>query len=129
MNSSRMRPCLAKFGRAQTRIASVARMSDARAVPKKLPPETRNAAWIGDAVLSLYVREWLLREHGVMDGERLTAFTSNQFLSAFGNPTEVEAAIGRIYERDGLAAAFAEIESRLLPLFLTQEKRRARQRK
>lgn len=104
-------------------------MSDARAVSKKLPPETRNAAWIGDAVLSLYVREWLLREQGTMDGERLTAFTSNQFLSAFGNPTEVEAAIGRVYERDGLAAAFAEIEARLLPLFLAQEKRRARQRK
>ena len=96
---------------------------------KKLPPETRNAAWIGDAVLSLYVREWLLREHGAMDGERLVAFTSNQFLSAFGNPTEVEAAIGRIYERDGLAAAFADIETRLLPLFLAQEKKRSRQRK
>ncbi len=36
--------------------------------------------------------------------------------------------IGRIYERDGLAAAFADIETRLLPLFLVQEKRRARQR-
>jgi hypothetical protein len=95
---------------------------------KKLPADVRNAAWIGDAVLSLFVREWILRHHGVMDGERLTAFTSNQFLAAFGNATEVEAGIGRIYERDGLAAAFAEIESKLLPLFLTQERRRARQR-
>jgi dsRNA-specific ribonuclease len=98
-------------------------------MPKKPSPETRNAAWIGDAVLSLYVREWILREHRAMDGERLTAFTSNQFLSAFGNPTEVEADIGRIYEKDGLAAAFADIESRLLPLFLAQEKRRTRQRR
>jgi len=96
---------------------------------KKLPAEVRNAAWIGDAVLSLYVRAWILREHGAMDGERLTAFSSNQFLSAFGNPTEVEAGIGRIYERDGLAAAFADIEARLLPVFLAQEKRRARERR
>ena len=96
---------------------------------KKLSAEIRNAAWIGDAVLSLYVRAWILREHGGMDGERATAFSSNQFLSAFGNPTEVEAGIGRIYERDGLAAAFADIEARLLPVFLAQEKRRARERR
>ena len=97
-------------------------------VPKKPAPESRNAAWIGDAVLSLYVREWILREHGAMDGVKLAAFTSNQFLAAFGNPTEVEAGIGRVYEKDGLAAAFADIESRLLPVFLAQEKRRRRQR-
>lgn len=98
-------------------------------MPKKSSPETRNAAWIGDAVLSLYVREWILREHGAMDGERLTAFTSNHFLSAFGNPTEVEAEIGAVYERDGLAAAFAAIEERLLPVFLAQERRRLRERR
>ena len=98
-------------------------------MPKKLPAEVRNAAWTGDAVLSLFVREWILRESGAMDGERLTAFTSNHFLSALGNPTEVEAGIGRIYERDGLAAAFAEIEAKLLPLFLAQEKRRVRERR
>lgn len=100
-----------------------------RRVPKKLLPETRNAAWIGDAVLSLYVREWLLREHGAMDGERLTAFTSNHFLSTFGNPTEVEAEIGVVYEKEGLAAAFAAIEQRLLPIFLAQERRRSRERR
>jgi hypothetical protein len=98
-------------------------------VPKKPSAETRNAAWIGDAVLSLYVREWILREHRAMDGARLTAFTSNQFLAAFGNPTEVEAGIGRIYEAQGLAAAFREIETKLLPLFLAQERRRARERR
>jgi hypothetical protein len=98
-------------------------------MPKKLPAEVRNEAWIGDAVLSLFVRAWILREHGAMDGERLTAFSSNAFLSAFGNPTEVEAEIGRVYARDGLAAAFAAIEERLLPVFLTQERRRARQRR
>jgi hypothetical protein len=100
-----------------------------RRVPKKPSPETRNAAWIGDAVLSLYVREWILREHGVMDGTRLTAFTSNQFLSAFGNPTEVEAEIGGVYEKDGVAAAFTHIEAKLLPVFLAQERRRLRERR
>ncbi|MDD5199409.1 MAG: ribonuclease III domain-containing protein [Terrimicrobiaceae bacterium] len=97
-------------------------------MPAKLPSDVRSAAWIGDAVLSLFVRGWILREHGAMDGGRLTAFTSNQFLAIFGNPTEVEAGIGRIYERDGLPAAFAEIEAKLLPVFLAQERRRARQR-
>lgn len=98
-------------------------------MPKKLPAEVRNEAWIGDAVLSLFVRSWILREHGAMDGERLTAFSSNAFLSAVGNPTEVEAEIGRVYERDGLSAAFAAIEEKLLPVFLAQEKRRVRQRR
>lgn len=97
-------------------------------MPKKPTPETRQAAWIGDAVLSLCIRAWLLREHGAMDGARLSALTSNQFLALFGNPTEVEAEIGRLYEERGLAAAFAEIETRFLPVFLTHERRRARQR-
>ena len=98
-------------------------------MPKKPTVESRNAAWIGDAVLSLYARAWLLREHGAVDGERLTAFSSNQFLSNFGNPTEVEAEIGRVYEASGLAPAFDYIESRLLPTFLAQERRRARERR
>jgi dsRNA-specific ribonuclease len=97
-------------------------------MPKKPDAATRNDAWIGDAVLSLFAREWILREHGAMDGGRLSAFTSNQFLSAFGNPTAVEAEIGRIYAAQGIEAAFREIESRFLPLFLAQERRRIRQR-
>lgn len=98
-------------------------------MPRKPPPQTRNEAWIGDAVLSLFARQHILRESASMDGEQLARFTSNQFLSAFGNPTEVEAQIGRLYATNGLEAAFAEIETRLLPLFLAQEKRRARQRR
>lgn len=97
-------------------------------MPKKPDAALRNDAWIGDAVLSLFAREWILRDQERMDGDRLAAFTSNQFLSAFGNPTAVEAEIGRLYAAKGLAAAFAEIEARFLPLFLAQEKRRARQR-
>lgn len=98
-------------------------------MPRILPPETHQAAWIGDAVLSLYVRQWILAQTGKTDGAQLTEFTSNQFLALFGNPTEVEAAIGRRYEAEGLAAAFAWIEAELLPTHLARLRRRARQRK
>ncbi|MFY8216223.1 MAG: hypothetical protein ACOVMP_06435 [Chthoniobacterales bacterium] len=91
-------------------------------------PETKNDAWIGDAVLALYVRSWILRESKTTDGERQRAMTSNQFLANFGNPTEVEAEIGRIYRTDGLDAAFQWIESHLIPTFQAQEKRKLRQR-
>ena len=50
--------------------------------------------------------------------------TSNQFLSCFGNPTKVEAELGRIYADQGLPAAFTKIETDLLPLFLKQWKKR-----
>ncbi len=96
---------------------------------RPLPPETHNAAWIGDAVLSLVVRRWILDQTGRTDGKELTALTSNQFLALFGNPTEIEAKIGAIYENDGLPAATAWIESTLLPTYLAQRKRQARQRR
>ena len=48
-------------------------------------------AWLGDAVLALYVREKILREDGVLDGDKYTRMTSNQFLSAWGEPSAVEA--------------------------------------
>ena len=81
-------------------------------------------AWIGDAVLSLYVREKILREDGKLDGEKCVRMTSNQFLAAFAEPSEVEAELGRVYQRDGLAGAFAWIEARLLPKFELQEQKR-----
>jgi len=80
----------------------------------------REAAWIGDAVLALYAREYVLRERGCMDGIWFTHLTSNEFLSAFGNPTGVEAKIGKIYWSEGLAAAHAHIETDYLPLFRKQ---------
>jgi dsRNA-specific ribonuclease len=83
-------------------------------------------AWIGDAVLALYARLKILRDDGRVDGEKCTRLTSNQFLGTFGEPTKVEAEIGRVYERDGLEAAFQWIEARLLPLFERQEANRAR---
>lgn len=77
----------------------------------------RESAWVGDAVLALFAREFVLRERGSMDGEWFTLLTSNDFLSAFGNPTRVEAAIGELYRQQGLAAAFAWMEAELLPHF------------
>ena len=80
----------------------------------------REAAWIGDAVLALFAREFVLRERGCMDGVWFTHLTSNEFLSAFGNPTNVEARIGEIYRSEGLSAAHAHIEKEFLPLFRKQ---------
>jgi len=78
-------------------------------------------AWIGDGVLALFARQWLI-EHRPPGHptELFTALTSNQFLSCFGRPTEVEAAIGRLYLEQGEAAAFADLQARLVPLFLKQ---------
>ncbi len=81
-------------------------------------------AWIGDAVLSLYVREKILREDRKVDGDKCVRMTSNQFLAAFGEPSEVEAELGRVYQLDGLSAAFVWIEARLLPKFEQQEHNR-----
>ena len=77
----------------------------------------RENAWIGDAVLALFARQYVLRERGSMDGEWFTLLTSNDFLSAFGNPTRVEASIGELYENQGLAAAFAWMDAELIPHF------------
>lgn len=86
----------------------------------------RELAWIGDAVLGLFAREWILRTCGRMDSEWFAGMTSNQFLSCFGNPTTVEAAIGSIYQSSGLEAAFDHIEHEFVPLFLKQQKNRER---
>lgn len=83
-------------------------------------------AWVGDAVLALYARRLILRETGAVDAARFERMTSNQFLAALGDPAEVEAEIGRIYEREGLQAAFDMIEGRILPLHQRQEIKRRR---
>ena len=82
--------------------------------------QEREAAWVGDAVLALFAREYVLRERKVMDGEWFTRLTSNDFLSAFGNPTRVEASIGKLYSSGGLEAAFAWMNAELVPLFRKQ---------
>lgn len=61
-------------------------------------------------MLCLYARRAILSAVGAVDGERLQSITSNRFLARFGEPSEVEAEIGRVYEREGLEAAFAWIE-------------------
>ncbi len=86
----------------------------------------REAAWIGDAVLALYARKFVLAERGCMDGVWFTHLTSNEFLSSFGNPTSVEAKIGDIYHAQGLAAAHTYIEETFVPLFRKQVARKIR---
>ena len=98
---------------------------DARAMASPKPPDLtqrlRENAWIGDAVLELYVRSLILRQQGRVDAEMKTRFTCNQFLSCHGDPTAVEAEIGVIYQREGLDAAFTWIRDTLEPLFVKQE--------
>lgn len=81
-------------------------------------------AWIGDTILDLFARSWILKERGTVCGETQRRMTSNQFLSCLGNPTSVEARIGRLYQEEGMEAAFAWIEAEVLPLFKKQEKNR-----
>lgn len=83
-------------------------------------------AWIGDAVLTLHARRRILAETGRIDAESSARMTSNRFLSAFGEPTAVEAIIGRIYFEKGLDAAFAWINEHLVPLFARQQENRLR---
>ena len=82
--------------------------------------QEREAAWVGDAVLALFARQFVLRERQTMDGEWFTRLTSNEFLSAFGNPTRVEAGIGKRYLEGGLEAAFEWMHAELIPLFRKQ---------
>ncbi len=93
--------------------------------PKKVDEDLmreREEAWVGDAVLALYMRKLILKEQGRMDGEMFVRCTSNDFLRNIGNATSVEALIGRIYEEKGLEAAFEWMEFELLPVFRKQEK-------
>ncbi len=86
----------------------------------------RQDAWLGDAVLELYVREWILLRENRVDAEMKRRFTCNEFLNCLGVPTKVEARIGVVYQEQGLQAAFHLIEQELEPLFLKQEAKRKR---
>lgn len=84
----------------------------------------KDDAWVGDAVLGLFAREWLLA-HSELEKqfprqELFARLTSNQFLASFGEPTAVEAKIGRSFKENGLAACFTELEESLIPLFKKQ---------
>jgi dsRNA-specific ribonuclease len=80
-------------------------------------------AWLGDAVLSLYVRSKILREEQVLDGEKCARMTSNRFLGAIGEPTEVEAQIGRLFISGGLDEAYSWIDEHLGPALERQERK------
>ena len=86
----------------------------------------KEEAWIGDAVLGLFAREWILQNQKKMNAEMFSRLTSNHFLNSLGNPTKVEAKIGRIFKQEGLKTASKYIEEEILPLFLKQEKKRIR---
>jgi dsRNA-specific ribonuclease len=94
--------------------------------PKPDLRSVRENAWVGDAVLSLFARRWILETTGVADGEMLSRFTSNRFLAAFGDPTAVEARIGELYASGGYEAAAEWIRRELLPVFQRQEANRRR---
>ena len=89
----------------------------------------REKAWLGDAVLGLYARAWILREKRGLDDPLYQRMTGNQTLSPLGRPTEVEARIGVLYEDQGLEPAFAWIEEHILPLVKKQLAREQRSRR
>lgn len=97
-------------------------------VPPSDPEGEKHLAWTGDAVLALFAREHVLRRLGKIDTAAFLELTCNAFLSGLGRPTSIEAEIGLVYEREGLAAAFAYIEARILPLWKAQQARRIKQR-
>lgn len=92
------------------------------------PAAEQALAWTGDAVLALFAREHVLRRIGKIDTPAFLDLTCNAFLSGLGRPTRIEAEIGLVYESEGLAAAYAYIEARILPLWRAQQARRIRQR-
>jgi dsRNA-specific ribonuclease len=84
---------------------------------EKAIQQQREQAWLGDAALSLLVREWLLEREGRIEAELFADLTSNRFLSRLGSPTAVEAEIGRAYRDGGLDGARRWLRERLLPHF------------
>ena len=90
----------------------------------------RQEAWVGDAVLELYARTRILDEEHRRNTPRLIRFVRNAFLNHLGQPTRIEAEIGRCYMSGGLETAFVWIREHIEPLFLKQEaniKRRLKQ--
>ena len=80
---------------------------------QQLEEKLKKEAWVGDAILALYVREWILARYGEINGPLFVEFSSNDFLRRIGNPTGVEAAIGRAFKEGGLEAGYAWIEENL----------------
>ena len=77
--------------------------------------DLRLKAWLGDAVLGLFMRRKIAEVRGRIDTPAFIEATSNQFLSSFGAPTRVEAQIGILYQRDGIEAAEQFLETEIWP--------------
>ncbi|MEM6820862.1 MAG: ribonuclease III domain-containing protein [Verrucomicrobiota bacterium] len=91
--------------------------------------EERDFAWIGDAVLALFARRWILEHQDQFNHSKQDLFrwmTSNQFLSSLGKPTSIEAQIGKLYETQGWDACSEWISKEIVPLFVKQMKNRTR---
>ncbi|MEO0416681.1 MAG: ribonuclease III domain-containing protein [Verrucomicrobiota bacterium] len=84
--------------------------------------QLQTEAWIGDSVLGLFVRRLIVAEDGDLNGEKYARYTSNKWLSHLGDPTEVEAEIGRVFEAKGLDAGFEHIRTKILPILIREEK-------
>ena len=59
--------------------------------------DKRTKAWIGDASLARFAREWVLKQKDISNKERAEVFnqiTANQDLASLGTPTSMEAEIG-----------------------------------
>lgn len=87
----------------------------------------RDASWVGDAVLALCARNWIIAHEHELGSPRHDLFrdmTSNSFLATFGPPTEVEADLGRIFAQQGLEAAHRYFEERFVPVFIKQQRNR-----
>ena len=87
--------------------------------------EKRTFAWVGDAVLALFARRWILQQTNISSKERADVFqamTSNEFLSHFGEPTQIECDIGILFENKGVAEANNYIETHLLPSFIKRRR-------
>jgi dsRNA-specific ribonuclease len=88
--------------------------------------QLRAQAWLGDAVLGLLAREWLMGQGLSLDSTAFQQMTSNQFLATFGQPTRVEAGIGLLYAEAGLDAVRQWFTAALLPRYQAQENNRRR---
>jgi dsRNA-specific ribonuclease len=98
----------------------------ARGLSKREVEGLRQEAWIGDAVLELYVREYILKQDASRDDARRISLVRNSFLNRIGQPTRVEAEIGRRYHEGGLEAAYAWIREQLEPLITEAQKAQLR---
>jgi dsRNA-specific ribonuclease len=94
------------------------------------PLHVQERSWIGDAILALLAREWIMAQGDqafAVRSETYRNLTSNHFLSSLGHPAKVEAELGNAYLEGGLEAARRHFLEHFIPLFEKQEKNRQKQ--